>query len=362
MQIGLEAAFSSEALGYRLLERCKLSPDQQRIVLVGSQQSFEYELVRESLLLQFPEGKAPPPLFGAPSPHQGTTPKGTPKGNPKGGKAYRPKTTYVTEDPDGEEEAADEEEDEPYEGEDAEGEEEPDDEVEALAAELETLTVTVNKLKSLTQARRFGAPSGKGGGKSIDQRKAVTQCKICGQTGHWHRECPNNKGGTKPPAPTKGKGAHKGTSGKPGKPGMRQVHVTEETEAPDEEHEAFFVYAVLYRCPEVMLASASTSPGYMIVDTACQRTCHGQGWMEQHLELLKAKGQTWLPEYRSCEKTDWFQFGAGGPVKATGIARLPCATDGKHYLIDSCELTAGIPMLGSLKLLKALGTVLDLPT
>ena len=134
----------------------------------------------------------------------------------------------------------------------------------------------------------------------------------------------------------------------------------EETEAPDEEHEAFFVYAVLYRCPEVMLASASTSHGYMIVDTACQRSCHGQGWMEQHLELLKAKGQTWLPQYRSCEKTDWFQFGAGGPVKATGITRLPCATDGKHYLIDSCELTAGIPMLGSLKLLKALGTVLDL--
>ena len=139
-----------------------------------------------------------------------TTPKGTPKGNPKGGKAlgygkgYRPKTTYVTEDPDGEEEVADEEEDEPYQGEDAEGEEEPDDEVEALAAELETLTVTANKLKSLTQARRFGAPSGKGGGKSIDQRKAVTQCKICGQTGHWRRECPNNKGGTKPPAPTKG--------------------------------------------------------------------------------------------------------------------------------------------------------------
>ena len=221
--------------------------------------------------------------------------------------------------------------------------------------------MTANKLKSLTQARRFGAPSGKGGGKSIDPHKAVTQCKICGQTGHWHRECPNNKGGTKPPAPTKGKGAHKGTSGKPGKPGMRQVHVTEETEAPDEEHEAFFVYAVLYRCPEVMLASASTSHGYMIVDTACQRTCHGQGWMEQHLELLKAKGQTWLPQYRSCEKTDWFQFGAGGPVKATGITRLPCATDGKHYLIDSCELTAGIPMLGSLKLLKALGTVLDLP-
>ena len=50
------------------------------------------------------------------------------------------------------------------------------------------------------------------------------------------------------------------------------------------------MYAVLYRCPEVMLASASTSHGYMIVDTACQRTCHGQGWMEQHLELLNRRG------------------------------------------------------------------------
>ena len=30
-------------------------------------------------------------------------------------------------------------------------------------------------------------------------------------------------------------------------------------------------------------------------------------------------------------------------------------------LIDSCELASGIPLLGSLKLLKALGAVLDLP-
>ena len=50
----------------RLLERCKHSPDQQRIVLVGSQQSFDYELVRESLLLQFPEGKAPTATLWSP--------------------------------------------------------------------------------------------------------------------------------------------------------------------------------------------------------------------------------------------------------------------------------------------------------
>ena len=31
-EVGLEAAFASETVGFRLLERCKLSPDQQRIV------------------------------------------------------------------------------------------------------------------------------------------------------------------------------------------------------------------------------------------------------------------------------------------------------------------------------------------
>ena len=152
----------------------------------------------------------------------------------------------------------------------------------------------------------------------------------------------------------------KGKSASKGKP-SRQVHVAEEAEQQDEEHEAFFVYAVLYRCPEVLLSSASTSQGHMIVDTACQRTCHGHEWMEQHLELLRAKGDTWQPEYRPCKKTDWFQFGAGGPVLASGVTRLPCATQGKHYLIDSCELASGIPLLGSLKLLKALGAVLDIP-
>lgn len=75
-EVGIEAAFSSESIGYRLLERCKLAPDQQRIVLVGSNQSFDYELVRESLLLQFPENRAPPPLFGVPARDPGSSGKG----------------------------------------------------------------------------------------------------------------------------------------------------------------------------------------------------------------------------------------------------------------------------------------------
>ena len=49
-EVGLEAAFASETVGFRLLERCKLRPDQQRIVLVGSNQCFDYDAeVRKAL-------------------------------------------------------------------------------------------------------------------------------------------------------------------------------------------------------------------------------------------------------------------------------------------------------------------------
>ena len=43
-------------------------------------------------------------------------------------------------------------------------------------------------------------------------------------------------------------------------------------------------------------------------------------------------------------------------MKATGITRLPCATDGKHYMIDSCELTrSGIPGKPGVPCLRATG-------
>ena len=49
-------------------------------------------------------------------------------------------------------------------------------------------------------------------------------------------------------------------------------------------------------------------------------------------------------------------------MKATGSSPdIPVLRMGSTVLIDSCELTAGIPMLGSLKLLQGTGNCAGLP-
>ena len=50
--------------GNRLLERSRLSPENQRLVLVGSAYNLAYEAIVESLRMSFPEHKPPPLLFG----------------------------------------------------------------------------------------------------------------------------------------------------------------------------------------------------------------------------------------------------------------------------------------------------------
>ena len=57
------AMYGSVSRGNRVLERCLLSLELQRLVLIGAGNSLQYENVYESLCLQFPDFKPSPPLF-----------------------------------------------------------------------------------------------------------------------------------------------------------------------------------------------------------------------------------------------------------------------------------------------------------
>ena len=64
--IGIEVSqmYDAESRGNRILERCKLSPEFQRLVLIGAGNSLEHDKICESLCLQFPDFKPTPPIFG----------------------------------------------------------------------------------------------------------------------------------------------------------------------------------------------------------------------------------------------------------------------------------------------------------
>ena len=57
------AMYDAESRGNRVLERCLLSPDLQRLVLIGAGNSLHYDQIYESFCLQFPDFKPSPPLF-----------------------------------------------------------------------------------------------------------------------------------------------------------------------------------------------------------------------------------------------------------------------------------------------------------
>ena len=62
VNVGL--TYDAESRGSRLLDRARLTPEQQWLILVGSGQSLSFDAIKAALMLQFPEHKAAPPVAG----------------------------------------------------------------------------------------------------------------------------------------------------------------------------------------------------------------------------------------------------------------------------------------------------------
>ena len=132
----------------------------------------------------------------------------------------------------------------------------------------------------------------------------------------------------------------------------------------EEHHESFFAFtaevmdhvSVIPGIPEVYLASAQTSAGHMVLDTACQKLCAGKTWCSSHEELLNQHSLCSSREPTSKR----FRFGAGPVQQATERVLLPCVLQGKPLVLRTCELQAEVPLLGSLTLLTTLGATIDL--
>ena len=418
LSIGIDVSltYDSESRGSRLLDRAKLSLEQQRMILVGTGQSLNFQDIKNALVLQYPDHK-PAPYIQGQATHQSSQSSSARHGKGKDGKgkAYAGPSTvplastyasnasrtyrkaYIAEGNEGIQESNNEEslleaipedddgiqqlEDEL--GDHAEDEEEMipdcgDDEMEAL---MEVLTVTSKKLQALTQGRKYrGAPS-----RSIEQRKKTSTCAACGQPGHWKgdAECAVSgattttkfgKGGKGSQVSASGNGDRKGSGSSAQKvfsvrhAGGHEVLYSFDSNGdssqeqtcvasqPQMIHKTLVVFqSAEFEC----LANLSEMQGYCVVDTACQRSCCSRKWVNIHRELLHEFGL----QDMNTSRTEAFQFGAGAPQTSKTCCYFPAAFDASYPMIAlSASVLNGlsIPFLASLSVLKKLSVVLDL--
>ena len=273
-----------------------------------------------------------------------------------------------------------------YEGEDAnqqevedEGQEADQDEFgdEDLELAAHCLTVTARRLSGLKLGRKFSTQ----GGKTIAQRKQESHCQACGTKGHWKGDpqCPHSSGPASSKDDAKGKSKHQGKSNtdandadrrQGAKKVMAVVHgdgskrtlTTSNTEG----FGTYFTFMVSTpgnHMTQVFAANIASFSHYLVLDTACQRTCCSATWF--------TSWQDYVHDYRFKPKTvssrEPFEFGHGPTQYSTLHAYLPACFDSLQTsccLIGTCmiETVNDIPLLGSNVLLQQkLKATLDLP-
>ena len=403
--VGVTASgmYDSESMGNRLLERSRLSPENGRLVLIGSAFNLSFEAIAESLCMSFPEHKPPPPLFGKDGqPIKAFQPrrdwsssssstsastssaasqsskgnKGKSKGSGKSG--FAPRHAFATEhqdldpveeeqeEPDAEsyydvqdavEPDGQPQQDEPAEEHDVDGEAES--EGVDLQSVAEVLTVTAKKLQSITLGRKYS------GNRSIQDRKRTSHCSACGSVGHWagDAECTVSSKGA-------GKGHSKDGKNQPDKGGkpakkvfftMSQDQDSEPRHLPTDHPEvpnyfSFMVVNINTPVYDIMMTDMTPLVGFMILDTACQRMCCGTQWLSQQVHLL-GQHRMMVKHVDTCEA---FQFGRGQPIYAKDRVYMPVSLGGCLFLIGSSVVDTSIPLLASNTFLEQLDTVVDL--
>ena len=404
--IDVSLTYDQESRGSRLLDRAKLAPEAQRLVLVGTGQRLDYDSIKSALLMQYPEHRAPPPLFV--HGQQQFRPAGKGHGHGKGGgkpfgqsqqggqgfgqarkgsgkftKRVLQTTTEGDDAPDPEDDAGgddlgvieeenpDIEPEETFEDQDdlppddQTAEPEGQEEVDNLT---QVLTVTAKKLAAITLGRKWtGQPS-----KSVAERKRTSCCAVCGEMGHWSGdpECRGAPDGASFAKGGKGKNSSKG-NGKSSKgssssfSGSKKVltvsygnGVDHETEYLPDDEPSNTQFVLMNHVIQPCLIAATEAKGFMVIDTACQRSCCGFDWYKEHAQLLRSSFH--LHPYE-LTREEIFQFGSGAPVTANTLAMLPSAFEGAHCLVlGTFVLDAVIPFLGSLSMLNKLGAIIDL--
>ena len=231
---------------------------------------------------------------------------------------------------------------------------------------IQVLTVTARRLASVKLGRKYS-----GNKTSPAELKKTTTCAACGEVGHWRGD---------DVCKVSGKGASSATSSSQPSASARKTHFKEMPAPKSKPHQTFTVmhsdlgsyelhsgYGTAFEDPNAYQINvvfntqevpfSKSFVGYMVLDTACQRTCCGRTWAYNHGKLIAESGLQPI----KAERRDTFQFGKGDPIVADCRMYMPAALEnGNVFYVGAGVLDAEVPLLASNPFLKALGMVLDL--
>ena len=416
--INISHTYDSESLGARLLDRSGLSAEAQRMLLVGTQQSLEFEVLAEAMLLQYPDFRGPPPVVG----RDGNPTKGQSKGrfssnssasgsssassttasssmsmSRSSGKGFgQRRNVFVSETvekddmpeeddvsqldtiPEDAEQSNEIPEDEAAVENANDDDEASEEDAGRIIGELsQVLTITAKKLAGVTLGRKFtttrpkSSPNGRPPAKSIEERKRNSHCAVCGEKGHWQGdECRLSKTASKsssyrPPSSQKSAMQPSVNHGGQSQQQPRQSYVVNHKDGTFEIQDQAAEFGNLFKCMvtfavhEVKSGGPQNFAGLMILDSACQRTCCGSTWLEAHSKKLHQHFEV-RPHRVAC--SELFQFGKGSPSEAHERAYIPSAIAGVPMLVGSAVLQEDIPLLASNTFMQFMGAIINLPT
>ena len=260
--------------------------------------------------------------------------------------------------------------------------------VEAAAETLVTMREARHRIAEVKKDRGFGGSGGKSSGKGKGKqmhgnqsqaKKVNTQCWDCGERGHWggDPQCKRPGAGLFKP---KSQGSSNNSQPKHVKitEAMNTEHVVDDGEAgvPTPAHEVLVASTVVkgvslskaldfdhetFAAGDAKELDLSKDKRFVgALDSACNRTCTGEVWLQYYLKSLEEAPPSIRQLIKAVPETEVFRFGNGGTKTSTLRYRLPMVV-GSSLLLVWVSVVA-VPSLGLLlgrDFLDAVGAVLS---
>ena len=178
----------------------------------------------------------------------------------------------------------------------------------------------------------------------IEELKRRTQCRKCGRTGHWARECPmkTSAAGSSGSATTSAAGL------------VQHVEfVCHAVQIPQSMLELLRSRRDQGPGQELLLVS---SPGFAVLDSGCGKSIIGEDTLSAFRKLWSTAG---IGQPAEIPELNVFRFGNGAQETSNRVVAMPVCMGGRHGVVRAAVIGGQAPLLLSRPALKTLGARMD---